>query len=54
MYGGFTELAQGWLTKTRHTDLMDFLTDIVGVIFGFLFYLMVKRKNLNRKELVKY
>ncbi len=54
MYGGLTELAQGWFTKTRHTDLIDFLTDVVGILFGFLFYLLVMRKKLSRKELVKY
>jgi hypothetical protein len=54
MYGGLTELAQDWLTKTRHTEFMDFLTDIVGILFGFLFYLLVSRKKMSRKELVKY
>jgi hypothetical protein len=54
MYGGLTELAQDWLTKTRHTEFMDFLTDIVGILSGFVFYLLVSRKKMSRKELVKY
>ena len=53
-YGGLTELAQGWFTKTRHTEMLDFLADIVGLVFGFLFYLLVLRRISNRRELVKY
>jgi len=54
VYGGLTEFAQGWFTKTRHTDLIDFLADVVGILFGFIFYLLVIRKKMSRKELVKY
>jgi VanZ family protein len=54
-YGGITELAQDWLTSTRHSEILDFLTDIVGVLFGFFFYLiMIKRKVSTEKELAKY
>jgi hypothetical protein len=53
-YGGLTELAQGWFTKTRHTEMLDFLTDIAGVILGFLLYQLVKRKTSSSKEWVKY
>jgi VanZ family protein len=54
-YGGMTELAQDWLTKTRHSEIMDFLTDIVGILFGLCSYLLLaKRKISAEKELAKY
>jgi VanZ family protein len=54
-YGGATELAQDWLTKTRHSEIWDFLTDIVGILFGLFSYLiLLKRKIFNQKELAKY
>jgi VanZ family protein len=44
-YGGLTELSQDWLTSTRHTEFLDFLSDVVGIIIGFFSYLVVyKRK----------
>jgi VanZ family protein len=54
-YGGITELAQDWLTKTRHSEILDFLADIAGIIFGLFSYLItVKRKISPEKELAKY
>jgi len=50
-YGGLTELAQDWLTKTRHSELLDFLTDIVGALFGLFFYLIVANKINNSGKL---
>jgi VanZ family protein len=54
-YGGITELAQDWLTKTRHTEFLDFLSDIAGVTLGFFFYFIIlKRKTSGDKNLTKY
>ena len=54
-YGGLTELAQDWLTKTRHTEFFDFLADFVGVLFGLFFYLIIaKRKSTRKGNLIRY
>ena len=54
-YGALTELAQGWFTKTRHTELLDFVADCTGIALGFLAYLLLHRKKLiNKKEYIRY
>ena len=55
LYGGITELAQNILTKTRHTEFLDFLADCAGILAGLFFYLLIKRRKIsNQKEFVKY
>ena len=54
-YGGFTELAQGWFTKTRHTELSDFIADCVGILAGFVACMLFYRKKMvNRQEYIRY
>lgn len=38
LYGGLIELAQGAFFQDRHTDLLDFIANIVGVALGALFF----------------
>ena len=54
-YAALTELAQDWLTNTRHSEFLDFLTDFVGLLFGLFFYLIIaNRKTANQENLAKY
>ncbi len=38
LYGGLIELAQGAFFQGRHTDLLDFIANTVGVLLGALFF----------------
>lgn len=46
-YGGLTELAQNWFTKTRHTEFLDFLADCVGIFIGFFFYFIIFKRKIS-------
>ena len=44
-YGGLTELMQEFIVPSRTGDWFDFLSDVIGALFGTLFfYLFFKNR----------
>lgn len=43
-YGALIEVAQGLFTVTRHPEFMDFVVDTMGVLAGWLTFLLLTRK----------
>lgn len=43
-YGALIEVAQGLFTVTRQPEFMDFVADTVGVLAGWLAFLLLTRK----------
>ncbi len=43
-YGALIEVAQGLFTVTRHPEFMDFIADTIGVLAGWLAFLVLTRK----------
>jgi VanZ family protein len=42
-YGGFLEVLQGTLTKTRTADILDFLFDTIGGVLAVVFWKVFKK-----------
>lgn len=52
-YGGLTELLQGTVFVKRTCDLVDFVTDTAGAIFGIIVCVWMVRKKGIKKETEK-
>ena len=46
IYGGTLEIMQGWVFVGRTSDVLDFLANSIGILFGMLFYrILYGKKN---------
>lgn len=49
LYGAFVELVQAFFFPPRTADFFDFLADVAGVVFGYLFAKqMIKNKSFKK------
>lgn len=42
VYAAFTEIYQGWLPWERTPDPLDFLANVVGLLAGVLFFVLLR------------